>query len=339
VLKHATRWRRLQQTADAADTGPPGLAREAGEQAAIEGQQLVLMAQCLFLVAFLRKPVEAAGMEHVSAGDVAAMLITLADLSSGAFAQSSACTDSTALAVLFAALAVLERGKLSEQGCLSLQSSVHFLPDRHDARSALLRLALALSSDISAEPLLQTACDDGAFGFLLELVQSPAFQVLCERRGLQRHARVAHAPLAVWQDEARGDDTFALTDAYVLTAHTLVTTFLKDNRGRNQARAAFAMGCRRVFRFSGAGLMSQRLCFGWDLRLQVKRMRETKHAAFTQLLHILAALYEQVIALFCSALAACRGRDSSGLACLAVRRAQTTCHFSTRSCGILWTTR
>jgi hypothetical protein len=238
VLKHATRWRQLQQTADAADAGTPGLAREAGEQAAVEGQHLVLMAQCLFFVAFLRERAEAPGVEHVAASDVAAILVTLADLSSGAFA-ASACIESTALAVLFAALAVLERGKLSAQGCLSLQSSVHFLPDRRDARSALLRLALALSSEPSSEALLQTACDDGAFGYLLDLVQSPAFQVRrrASARRLQRHARVAHAR-AARQDEARGDDAFGLMDAYVLTAHSLVTSFLKDDRGRNQARCA-----------------------------------------------------------------------------------------------------
>ena len=111
------------------------------------------------------------------------MLGVLGALTSAGSDPAAVCADARALAGLFAVLAALESTKLSPEDCDALQASMHFLPDKHDVVTALLRVALGLCSAAGAEALLQVACDDGAFGVLLQIVESPSFQVRTRARG------------------------------------------------------------------------------------------------------------------------------------------------------------
>ena len=171
MQKRAARCRTLLH-ADRAGTGAPGFTREfVTEQAAVEGQEVLLLAESLLFAAFLRQE------PRLSPAEVGAITASLAEFSSNPGAGNRR-TESQALATLFALLAALEHDKVSAHDCAVLQrDNPAFLPDRHDELSGLLRLALGLCCDAIDESVLRGACDDGAIGCLLNVVRSPAFQV------------------------------------------------------------------------------------------------------------------------------------------------------------------
>jgi hypothetical protein len=187
VQSGAARCKRLLQH-DAAGAAMPGVAREVPclgsltEQARVEGEEVALLAECLFFATSLRERVERA--------EVAAMLAALDDLTNARSSVAAVRDSPYAVAVLMALLAALERNKVTAADCGALRDSPTFQDDKHDALSALLRLALGLCSPASGDALLQTACDDGAFGFLIDIVRSPIFQVCCGRRA---HAQTSVA--------------------------------------------------------------------------------------------------------------------------------------------------
>ena len=129
----------------------------------------MLLAECLFFAASLRSA--------VTAPETASLLTALDALAAGGRDAAALSADSRALATLFAALAALDAAKLGAAGCETLRTGVHFAGDRRDGLTALLRLALGLCSERHDEPLLQLACDDGAFAFLLQVVRAAGFQV------------------------------------------------------------------------------------------------------------------------------------------------------------------
>ena len=124
-----------------------------------------------FFAAFLR--------EDVTKTELEAMLSALGDVTSvhAHKPPAAACIDSQALALLFSVLAALEPEKVNAQDCVALASSKYYAVEKEDALTALLRLGLGLCSEAVPEALLKTACDQGAFPYLLAIVSSPTFKV------------------------------------------------------------------------------------------------------------------------------------------------------------------
>ena len=159
------------------------------------GQVQVLLAECLFFASSLR--------EHVGQPEFASMLSALDLITHGRNAPAVICTDSRAVAILFAVLTALDDDKIAVPDLNALHAGALFLPpNKQDPVTSLLRFAFGLAKANASEAALKAACDGGALEFLLTVVTSPVF-----RRGTEN-----------W------------SDAYAHSAHILVTGFLEDPR-------------------------------------------------------------------------------------------------------------
>lgn len=157
----------------------------------LEKNNLLLLAECLYFAACLHA---------ASRDELRALLAALASLAPALAAPGGPRSEqSTAHAVLFAALAALER--VRPEDVAAALADDFFRAAQHGPLQSILRLALALASPAGGGDQLLAACDDGVFAALLAVVHSP----------------------------------LRLPDYYI-TAHTLVDAFLDDRRGREQVK-------------------------------------------------------------------------------------------------------
>ena len=160
----------------------------AEKREALESNDLVLLAECLYLA-----------VQVPRATTLAEARSLLSVLSALAPSLSASPDEQAAVhAVLFSVLTVLDRSRLSDADAAALLDDDAFRSAEPPALRATLRLALGLARASGGEELLRSACEGGALSLLLSIMQ----QHQLRQRDL--YAVTLHTLLTSFLDDSRG---------------------------------------------------------------------------------------------------------------------------------------